>query len=72
MTFSDIMIKNSMIILSLCKNAEIVNINTSDGTTITYKKSELADSYRDSYGDNLEKITQDKSSLEKFLKNDIK
>ena len=50
MTFSDIMIKNSMIILSLCKNAEIVNINTSDGTTITYKKSELADSYRDSYG----------------------
>ena len=30
MTFSDIMIKNSMIILSLYKNAEIVNINTAD------------------------------------------
>lgn len=70
-TLSDVMIKNAMIILSLSKNTEIVDFNISDGTTITYKKSELIDSYKDSYGDNLEKITQDKLSLENFIKNDI-
>lgn len=71
MTFSEVMIKNAMIILSLSKNAEIVNLSISDGTTITYNKSELVDAYKDSYGDNLEKITQDKLSLENFIKNDI-
>ncbi|XTR38664.1 DUF4825 domain-containing protein [Paraclostridium tenue] len=69
--FSEAIKKNAMILLSLVKNADIINFNFENGTDITYKRDELVDAYKNDYGVNLEKITNDKSSLENFIKNDI-
>jgi hypothetical protein len=63
--------QNAMIIFSLVKNADIVNFNFDNGVTVTYKRDELLDTYKHDYGVNLEKITEDKSSLESFLKSDV-
>ncbi|MFR9070117.1 MAG: hypothetical protein ACLVIU_07140 [Paraclostridium sp.] len=60
-----------MILLSLVKNVDIINFNFDNGTGITYKRDELIDAHKNEYGVNLEKITQDKSSLENFIKSDI-
>lgn len=68
---SEIVKKNAMIIFSLVKNADIINFNFDDNTTITYKRDKLLDDYKNEYGINLEKITKDKSSLENFLKSDM-
>ena len=70
---SDTMKKNAMIIFSLVKNVDIVNFSiVENGTTITYEKDKLVNPYKAEYGENLENITKDKLSLEKFIKNDIK
>ncbi|RDC48996.1 DUF4825 domain-containing protein, partial [Acinetobacter sp. RIT592] len=42
-----------------------------DGSTITYKKSELVDAYGDKYGKKLEKIIENKTSLESFLTGEV-
>ena len=72
MDISDVIRKNAMIILSLSKNAEIVNFKFDDGTTISYDKSDLINAYKSTCGDNLEKITKDSLSLENFIKNDLR
>ena len=59
-----------MILLSLVKNADIINFNFENGTCITYKRDELVDAHKNECGVNLEKITKDKSSLENFIKSD--
>lgn len=69
--FSDVMIKNSMILFSLIKNVDVINLEIEDELTITYKKAELVDAYGDKYGKNLEKITENKTSLESFLTGDV-
>lgn len=70
---SDTMKKNAMIIFSLIKNIDVVKFNiVENGTTITYEKDKLVNPYKVEYGENLENITKDKSSLKKFIENDIK
>ena len=69
--FSDIMIKNSMVLFSLIKNVDIINLKLDDGSTITYKKSELVDAYGKKYGKNLQKIIENKTSLENFLTGEV-
>lgn len=69
--FSDVMIKNSMVLFSLIKNVDIINLELDDGSTITYKKSELVDAYGDKYGKKLEKIIENKTSLESFLTGEV-
>ena len=39
-----------------------------DGTIITYERTALVNEYKDEFGNNLEEITKDKSSLEQFIK----
>ena len=55
---------NSMIILSLVTNAEIVNFNIGDQETITFDRTTLSDNY----GNDLESISEDVSSLQNFIK----
>lgn len=70
---SDTMKKNAMIIFSLIKNIDVVKFNiVENGTTITYEKDKLVNPYKVEYGENLGNITKDKSSLKKFIENDIK
>lgn len=69
--FSDVMMKNSMVLFSLIKNLDIINLEIDDGSTITYKKAELVDAYGNKYGKNLEKITENKTSLENFLTGEV-
>ena len=69
--FSDVMIKNAMVIFSLTSNVDTINFEIDDGSTITYKKDELVESYGYKYGNNLEKITEDKTSLENFLTGEV-
>lgn len=70
---SDTMKKNAMIIFSLIKNIDVVKFNiVENGTAITYEKDKLVNPYKVEYGENLENITKDKSSLKKFIENDIK
>jgi hypothetical protein len=69
--FPDTIKKNAMIMLSLVENADIVNFNLNDGVMITYRRDELVDAHKEEYGVNLEKIIQNKSSLESFIKDDI-
>ncbi|GAA0713138.1 DUF4825 domain-containing protein [Paraclostridium ghonii] len=69
--FSDVMIKNSMVLFSLIKNVDIINLEIDDGSTIIYKKVELVGAYGDKYGKNLEKITENKTSLENFLSGEV-
>ena len=70
--FSEAIKKNAMILLSLVKNIDIINFNFDNGTSVTYKRDDLVDAHKNEYRVNLEKITQDKSSLENFIKSDIK
>ena len=69
--FSDVIIKNSMVLFSLIKNVDTINLEIDDGSTITYKKAELVDAYGNKYGKNLEKITGNKTSLENFLTGEV-
>ncbi len=69
--FSDVMIKNTMVLFSLIKNVDIINLELDDGSTITYKKTELVDAYGDKYGKKLEKIIENKTSLENFLTGEV-
>ena len=54
---------NSMIILSLVTNAEIVNFNIGDQETITFDRTTLSENY----GNDLESISEDVSSLQNFI-----
>lgn len=69
--FSETIKKNAMILLSLVKNADIINFNFENGSGITYKRDELVDAHKNECGVNLEKITKDKSSLENFIKSNM-
>ncbi len=71
-SFSQVMKNNALIILSLIKNADIVNFDIDDGTVLTYKRNELVDVHKEDFGNNLEEITKDKSSLENFIKTNKK
>ena len=59
------------LLFSLIKNVDIINLELDDGSTITYKKSELVDAYGDKYGKKLEKIIENKTSLESFLTGEV-
>ena len=67
-SFQYVMKNNALIILSLVQNADIVNFDMDDGTIITYERTALVNEYKDEFGNNLEEITKDKSSLEQFIK----
>ena len=67
-SFLHVMENNALIILSLVKNADIVNFDVDDGTVITYTRNDLVNSHKDDFGNNLEEITKDKSSIENFIK----
>ena len=54
---------NSMIILSLVTNAEIVTFNIGDQETITFDRTTLSENY----GNDLESISEDVSSLQNFI-----
>ena len=71
-SFQYVMKNNALIILSLVKNVDIVNFDVDDGTVITYERTDLVNSYKDDFGNNLEEITKDKSSLENFIKTNKK
>ncbi|MBN1078407.1 DUF4825 domain-containing protein [Clostridium botulinum] len=71
-SFSYIMKNNALIILSLVQNADIVNFDIDDGTSITYERTDLVNAHKDDFGNNLEEITKDKSSLENFIKTNKK
>lgn len=71
-SFPYVMKNNALIILSLVKNVDIVNFDVDDGTVITYERTDLVNSYKDDFGNNLEEITKDKSSLENFIKTNKK
>ena len=63
-SLSKILQGNSMIILSLVKNAEIVNFNVGDQDTITFDRVTLSDNY----GNTLDSISEDVPSLQNFMK----
>ncbi len=63
-SLNEILQGNSMLILSLVKNAEIVNFNIGDQETITFDRATLSDNY----GNNLDSIAEDVSSLQNFMK----
>lgn len=71
-SFPYIMKNNALILLSLVQNADIVNFNIADITTITYERTALVNAHKDDFGNNLEEITKDKSSLENFIKTNKK
>lgn len=71
-SFPYVMKNNALIILSLVENADIVNFDMDDGTIITYERTALVNAYKDDFGNNLEEITKDKSSLENFIKTNKK
>ena len=71
-SFPYVMKNNALIILSLVKNVDIVNFDVDDGTVITYERNDLVNTYKDDFGNNLEEITKDKSSLENFIKTNKK
>ncbi|WP_297636484.1 DUF4825 domain-containing protein [uncultured Clostridium sp.] len=71
-SFPDIMKNNALILLSLVKNADIVNFNVDEGIVITYERADLVNAHKDDFGNNLEEITQDKSALENFIKTNKK
>lgn len=61
---NEILKGNSMLILSLVTNAEIVNFNIEHQETITFDRATLSDDY----GNNLESISENISSLQNFIK----
>ena len=71
-SFPYVMKNNALIILSLVQNVDIVNFDMDDGTIITYERTDLVNDYKDYFGNNLEEITKDKSSLENFIKTNKK
>lgn len=71
-SFPYVMKTNALIIFSLVQNADIVNFNIADENIITYERTSLVNEHKDDFGNNLEKITNDKSSLENFIKTNKK
>ena len=71
-SFPYVLKNNALIILSLVQNADIVNFDMDDGTIITYERTALVNAHKDDFGNNLEEITKDKSSLENFIKTNKK
>lgn len=70
--FEDVLIKDAMIIISLVKNADVINFKFDKGITITYKKVELIDAYKKDFGNNLDEITKNEKALESFIKSTLK
>ena len=60
---NEILEGNSMLILSLVTNAEIVTFNIGDQETITFDRTTLSENY----GNDLESISEDVSSLQNFI-----
>lgn len=71
LSFSDVMIKNSMVLFSLIKDLNVINLDMDNGSNIKYKKSDMIYKYKNKYGKNLEKITDSKTSLEYFFTVDV-
>ena len=67
-SLSKILQGNSMIILSLVKNVEIINFNVGDQNTMTFDITTLSDNY----GSSLDSISDNVSSLQKFIKTYIR
>ena len=63
-SLNEILKSNAMIILSLIKNAEIVNFNVEGHDMIIFDRATLSNSY----GNTLDSITEDESSLQNFIK----
>ena len=72
LSFQNVIKKNALIIFSLVNNVDIINFNIDDGSTITYNRTDLINAHKDEFGNNLEEITKDKSTLESFIKTDEK
>ncbi|MBE6024568.1 MAG: DUF4825 domain-containing protein [Cellulosilyticum sp.] len=62
-SLDEILQGNAMVILSLVKNAEIVNFNVEGHDSISFDRLTLSDNY----GSNLDSISQDVSSLQNFI-----
>lgn len=71
-SFPYVMKNNALIILSLVQNLDIVNFDMDDGTIITYERTALINTHKYDFGNDLEDITKDKSSLENFIKTNKK
>ena len=63
-SLNEILQSNSMMILSLVKNAEIVSFNLENQETITFDRATLSKTY----GSTLDSISEDLSSLQNFMK----
>ena len=63
-SLNEILQSNSMMILSLVKNAEIVSFNIENQETITFDRATLSKTY----GNTLDSISEDLSSLQNFMK----
>lgn len=63
-SLNEILQSNSMMILSLVKNAEIVSFNLENQETITFDRATLSKTY----GNTLDSISEDLSSLQNFIK----
>lgn len=63
-SLNEILQSNSMMILSLVKNAEIVSFNIENQETITFDRATLSKTY----GSTLDSISEDLSSLQNFMK----
>lgn len=61
---NEILQSNSMIILSLVTNAEIINFNIENQETITFDRATLSKNHVDT----LDSISEDLSSLQNFIK----
>ena len=63
-SLNEILQSNSMILLSLVTNAEIVSLNLENQETITLDRATLSKNY----GNTLDSISEDLSSLQNFIK----
>lgn len=63
-SLNEILQSNSMILLSLVTNAEIVSFNLENQETITFDRATLSKNY----GSSLNHISEDLSSLQNFIK----
>ena len=63
-SLTEILKGNAIIILSLIKNAEIVNFNVEGHDMIIFDRATLSNNY----GNTLDSITEDESSLQDFIK----
>ena len=64
-SLNEILKGNAMIILSLIQNAEIINFNVEGHDMIIFDRATLSNDY----GNTLDSITEDESSLQNFIKN---